>query len=241
MNTPRTPKFTKVRRASGQPGKYQMKKSPRQPEILLIEDGSGLFNKIGVMLQDHGFQVTLAQDVKIASDKVRHNNFAAIIVGASRLDILAAAKEKRTEIKTMVVTSLNKPELPVQAYEMEIDDYIHWPQSSGELSGRIIKLLEPGGGGQIDEVDYLDSEAQDKLALIAMDSLVEGFTSSLAKISQSLAEIRQNHLTGLGKNLSEELLDLAAKVQNLSDNMRHCWQSGETAEPGAASIEKSLH
>ena len=81
-------------------------------------------------------------------------DFAAVIAGASReksagLEVLAAVKkEVRPEIKTMVVTNLLNPELPVQAYEMEIDyHYIHWPLSIAELSGRIKGLLEDGRGG----------------------------------------------------------------------------------------------
>ena len=74
----------------------------------------------------------LAPDADTALEEMSNYDFAAVIAGASReqfagLDVLAAVKEKRSEIKTMVVTRLLNPELPVQAYEMEIDDYIHWP------------------------------------------------------------------------------------------------------------------
>ncbi len=122
-----------------------------QPEILVVEDGSGLFPKIGAMLQSQGFQVILAPDADIALEEISNYDIAAVIAGASRdqfagLQVLAAVKEKRAEVKTMVVTRLVDPGLPVQAYEMEIDDYVHWPLSGAELTGRLRGLLEPGVG-----------------------------------------------------------------------------------------------
>ena len=190
--------------------------------------------------------MTLAPDADTALEKVLNNNFAAVIAGASReqsegLDVLAAVKEKKAEMKTMVVTSLVKPELPVKAYEIEIDDYIHWPLSSAELSGRLKNLLEPGGEGGTNEWDHPDPEAQNKFALTAMGSLVEGFTSSLAMISQSLEDMRQEHLENMAERLSEELFSIASQIQNLSDKMRQCWQLGTAGEPVSMAKEQRFH
>ena len=141
----------------------------------------------------------------------------------------------------MVVTSLVKPELPVKAYEIEIDDYIHWPLSSAELSSRLIDLLSPGGGGGTNALAHLDHEAHNKFALTAMGSLVEGFTNSLAMISQSLEDIRQEHLRNMAESLSEELTGMASQIQKLSDNMRRCWQLGGAAEPVTIAKEQRFH
>ena len=190
--------------------------------------------------------MTLAPDADTALEKVLNNTFAAIIAGASQeqpegLDVLAAVKEKNAEIKTMVVTSLVKPELPVKAYEMEIDDYIHWPLSSAELSGRLKNLLEPGWEGDTREWDHPDPGAQNKFALTAMGSLVEGFASSLAMISQSLEDMRQEHLKDMEEGLSAELFSMASQVQNLSEKMRQCWQLGRAGEPVSMAKEQRFH
>ena len=47
--------------------------------------------------------------------------------------------------------------------------------------------------------------------IAAMGSLVDGFTNSLAMISQSLEDIRQEHLEGMEEDLSAELMAMAAK------------------------------
>jgi CheY-like chemotaxis protein len=245
MNIPRETGLEEARRASGLPGKSQRQENSPSPEILVIKDGSGLFTKIGAMLENRGFQVTLAPDADTALAKVRHNTFAAVIAGASReqpegLDVLAAVKENYPEIKTMVVTSLVKPELPVKAYEIEIDDYLHWPLNSAELGGRLKNLLEPGWEGG-PECDHPDPEAQNKLALTAISSLVEGFSGSLEMIAQSLEEVRQEHRQDMEEGLSAELCSIASQVQNLSDKIRQYRQLGTAAEPGSRAKEKRLH
>jgi DNA-binding response OmpR family regulator len=236
MNSPTMPKFSKDRRTSVHTRKFQTQIKAKQPEILLVDDGSDLFPNIGTMLQNHGFQVILAPDAETALKDVLNYDFAAVIAGASReqsagLDVLAAVKEKRSEIKTMVVTELLNPELPVQAYEMDIDDYIHWPLSSDELSGRLKGLLDNGRGGGPGDSDLLDLQAQESFALTAMGSIVDGFTNSLAMISQSLEDIRQEHLNGMEESLSAELSGFAVQINKLSDSLRRCWRSGSPTEP----------
>ncbi len=201
-----------------------------------MNDGSGLFPKIGTMLQNQGFQVFMAPDPDTALQEMSNYDFAAVIAGASReqsagLDVLAAVKEIRPEIKTMVVTRLLNPELPVQAYEMDIDDYIHWPLSIAELSGRIKGLLEDGRGGAASDSELPDLEAQNRSTLAAMGSLVDGFTNSLAMISQSLEDIRQEHRDGMQENLSAELGGIAMQVANLKESLRQVLEFWQSAGP----------
>jgi DNA-binding response OmpR family regulator len=246
MNIPRASRLGEARPESGLTEKFQRQKNSLQPEILLIKDGSGVFAKIGAMLQQIGFQVTLAPDTDSALEKLQHSTFAAVIAGASQeqpegLEVLAASKEKNAEMKTMVVTSLVKPELPVKAYEMEIDDYIHWPLSSAELGGRLKNLLEPGWERDTREWDHPDPGAQNQSALTTMGSLVEGFAGSLAMISQSLEDMRQEHLEDMQEGLSAELCSVASQVRNLSEKMRQCWQLGTAGEPVSMAKEQRFH
>lgn len=235
MTSPRAPKFSRARRARGIPRKYQAQPLSVPPEILVIEDGSGIFPKIGSMLQKGGFQVILAPDADTALQEMLNYDIAAVITGATReqfdgLNVLAAVKEKRSEVKTMVVTKLMNPELPVQAYEMEIDDYIHWPLSGPELTGRLRGLLETSASEAPAGPDSHD--AYNDITLTAIGSLVDGFTDSLAMISQSLEEIRQEHLDDMAESLSEELSGIAAQVLKLGDNLRQGWRFG-AGEPTA--------
>lgn len=227
MNSPRASKLTKPGSACSVPRKCQTQTASVSPEILLVEDGSGLFPKIGAMLQNRGFQVLLAPDAATALQEMPNYDIAAVITGASieqsaGLQVLAAVKEKRAGVKTLVLTRLFDPGLPVQAYEMDIDDYLHWPLSAAELTGRLKILLESGAG----ENNYPANPASDGPGVDTLGeigSLVDRFTDSLSMISQSLEDLRQQHREGMATELADDLFSMAALVQNLSDNMRRCW------------------
>lgn len=229
MNSPRAPKFTRGKNASCYGyQKCQAQTASAQPEILVVEDGSGLFPKIGAMLQSRGFQVILAPDADTALQEIANYDIAAVIAGASReqfagLQVLAAVKEKRAGIKTMVVTRLVDPGLPVQAYEMEIDDYLHWPLSGEELTGRIRGLLQSGVVETSGGPGNLEMDSDDAHIIAEMASIVDRLTDSLSMISQSLEDIRQEHQAGMAADLSDDLMAMAAIVQTLRDNIHQYW------------------
>lgn len=211
------------------------------PEILVVEDGSGLFAKIGAMLQNRGFQVLLAPDTATALQELENYDISAVIAGASPihhtgLNVLAAAQKKQAGIKTIVVTSLVDPELPLEAYEMDLDDYVHWPLSSSALSARLRHLLglepEPRVSGSEPEEVAEDCGPSQTLAIL--NFLVDRFSESLAAISLSLENIRQVHREGMASQLSGDLLALATEIQYLSTKMRQVWhcQSHEAASQG---------
>jgi DNA-binding response OmpR family regulator len=245
MNSPTMPKFS-ARQPSGLPRKLRMSPAASQPEILLVHDGSNIFPKIGAILQDQGFQVVIAPDAQTALAELPNYDFAVVVAGASReqsagLHVLAAVKELRPEIKTMVVTRLLNPELPVQAYEMDIDDYIHWPLSSSELSGRIKGLLADDRGGAVSDLGSTESEDQHNLTLAAIGSLVDGFTNSLALISQSLEVIRQEYNHDMKEHLSDELGSIALQIDTLSENLRRCWDFGKIPESAISAPNPRFH
>ncbi len=229
MNSPRAPKFTRAKNASCYGHQQcQAQTAAAQPEILVVEDGSGLFQKIGAMLQSLGFQVILAPDADTALQEMSNYDIAAVIAGASRehlagLQVLAAVKEKRAGVKTMVVTKLVDPGLPVQAYEMEIDDYLHWPLSGAELTGRIRGLLKSGGVETSCGPGNLEMDYDEAHTIAEIASLVDRLTDSLSMISQSLEDIRQEHQEGMAADLLDDLMAMAAIVQTLSDNMHQYW------------------
>lgn len=218
------------------------------PEILVVEDGSGLFAKIGALLQTRGFQVILAPDAATALQEMENYDIGAVIAGASSqqtsgLHVLAAAREKQAGIKTVAVTSLDDPQLDPQAYEMDLDDYLHWPMSSAALTARLAGLLgvaaEPGIPGVGPEELAPDCGPAQTLAVSTF--LVDRFTESLAAISKSLEEIRQSHREGMATELSADLLALTANIQYLSDKIRQVWHFQSDEATSSSGQPLSFH
>ncbi len=228
MNSPRAPKCPAAGNAYGVPRKCQTQLQPLSPAILVVEDGSGLPAKIGALLRDQGLPVIMAPETASPLDLQSDSHILAVIAGATRnqpaaLDLLAAVKNYWPGVKTLVVTPLDGPGFPLRAYEMELDDYLHWPLTAAELTGRIKDLLEPDALADLASAGpAADDYVQDR-TLSAISSLVDRFTETLALIAQSLADLRQEYRHGLPPGLAVELASLAAQVQKLSDSLRQGW------------------
>lgn len=212
-------------------------------EILVVEDGSDIFPTIGAMLQCQGFQVILAPDAQTALQEIGHYDVAAVITGAAQepergLDLLEAVKERRAATKTLVVTHLLQPALPLRAYEIDIDDYLHWPLSGTELSNRLRGLL----GQAVSSHQDCRRDPQATLACqqrqASFDVLMDECTEILIRVSQVLQTLRQRYQDEMPPALSEELQRLMTLLQTLGRHLCRAWSQAEdvqAADPGRPS------
>jgi|GEM_PF-818551 len=199
-------------------------------EILVVEDGSGIFPMLGTMLQSRGFQVILAPDAQTALEEMDHYDVAAVITGAGQepergLDLLAAVKERRAQVKTLMVTHLLHPVLPLRAYTMDIDDYLHWPLSGRALSARLRSLL--GQEGEVAPTSATaalrDREIQEGQA--SWEALVDGCSGILVKISQMVENLHSRFLEDMTPQLSAELEKLALLIRIIRTRLGEAlWQ-----------------
>ncbi|MGQ9922087.1 MAG: response regulator [Desulfobacca sp.] len=198
------------------------------PEILVVADGSGILPAIGAMLQRRGFQVILAPDSQTALQEMGHYDVAAVIAEASQerangLDFLGRVKELRADIKTLVVTQLLNPALPVRAYEMDIDDYLHWPLSGAALSNRLRDLLGAAGRPAIAAVDGPRAEQDDQGTPTALDGPTAGGPQAGGTISQAVARLQRQQIQELPLAMAPELQVLAGSAQSLSQRLCQAW------------------
>lgn len=117
-----------------------------RPEVLLVEDGTGVFEEIGYILQEQGFLVLLAPDAPTALKEVGNYQVDVVMVSATRqnvvgLKVLDRAKCLNPEVITVVLTRGYGSDLPVEAYESEVDCYLGWPVLPGDLGRRLMNLL----------------------------------------------------------------------------------------------------
>jgi response regulator RpfG family c-di-GMP phosphodiesterase len=117
-----------------------------RPEVLLVEDGTGIFEEIGYILQEQGFLVLLAPDPQTALQEVGNYQVDVVMVSATRqnpagLRVLDRAKQLNPEVVTVVLTQGYGRDLPVEAYESEVDCYLGWPVLPGDLGRRLMNLL----------------------------------------------------------------------------------------------------
>ncbi len=116
-------------------------------DILLIGDGTDLLKNIGWVLEYKGFVVKLTANPEAALEALVKKNYDLVIAKLSRenmesLDILTRAKRLNSEVKLIVVSGNNDAIFPLEAYQVDVDDYILMPVSPAELWRRVSYCLE---------------------------------------------------------------------------------------------------
>jgi signal transduction histidine kinase len=116
-------------------------------EILLLGDGSHLFRTIGWVLEYKGFSVKASASLEAALEALVKKNYDLIVAKLSleeldHLDVLKRAKRLNPEVKVMVVSGNHEVTFPLEAYQIDIDDYILMPVSPTELWRRVNHCLE---------------------------------------------------------------------------------------------------
>ncbi len=116
-------------------------------DILLVGDGTNLLRTIGWVLQYKGFTVKATSSPEAALEALVKKNYDLVIGKLSVddrevLDILERAKRLNPDVKVMVISANGEAIFPLEAYELEIDDYILMPVSPTELWRRVTQCLE---------------------------------------------------------------------------------------------------
>lgn len=116
-------------------------------DILLIGDGTNLLETIGWVLDYKGFAVKVTASPEAALEALVKKNYDLVIAKLSsadreNLDILERAKRLNPEVRTMIVSDKDDGILPLEAYQVEVDDYLQMPLSPLELWRRVSHCLE---------------------------------------------------------------------------------------------------
>lgn len=115
--------------------------------ILLVGEGTHLLRSIGWILDYKGFAVKVADSAEAALEALVKKNYDLVIGKLNPddreiLDILERAKRLNPEVKVMVISANGEATFPLEAYEVEVDDYILMPVSPTELWRRVSQCLE---------------------------------------------------------------------------------------------------
>ena len=116
-------------------------------DILVIGDGTNLLKTIGWVLDYKGFAVRVTASPEAALEALVKKNYDLVIAKLTTddresLDILKRAKRLNPEVKIMIVSGNNDAIFPLEAFQIEVDDYLLMPLSPPELWRRVSHCLE---------------------------------------------------------------------------------------------------
>ena len=196
-----------------------------RPEVLLVEDDTSVFEEIGSILQNQGFQVLLAPNSETALEEIGNYHVDLVMVSASRQDtrglrVLDLVKRLNPEVVTVVLTRGFGRDLPVEAYEAEVDCYLGWPVLPADLGRRLMNLL---AGDLLDEVPQRPSPSAgivDQRVWFLLGRLVYELWNSLNQVSDSLIDLSAEKGDSLSGTTANQLQDLSQTITQMTDKVQ---------------------
>jgi DNA-binding response OmpR family regulator len=180
-------------------------------EILLVDEKSPILGNIGRILQNWGYLVMLAPDARTALENVQNSQLDLIVVSlgdneGDKLNLMRWARRIYPQAKLIVVGNPSTT-LPVEVFQVEVDDYLLPPFSAMELSVRVDRCLHGDKviqGNPKDKVDLINGKVLKSLSL-KIRNIHNGLLAMQARV---------NNLIGQEYSLSAE--DRIANVHEIS-------------------------
>jgi len=189
-------------------------------DILLVGDGTDLLRTIGWVLAYKGFAVKTTTSPEAALEALVKKNYDLVIgklVVDDReiLDILARAKRFNPEVKVVVISANGEAVFPLEAYELEIDDYILMPVSPAELWRRVNQCLEDRQVVDLQPLLPADNSRERDQANPQMMLMVHDLRGSMVSTAASLKLMARGSYGNMSKDVRARLQELSGRVENL--------------------------
>jgi len=116
--------------------------------ILVVEDEQAIRIALKGLLGREGYDVSLAEDGDSALVKIQEEEYDLVLTdlalgrGASGMDVLTAAKERRAETAVVMITAHGSEKIAVEAMKSGADDYVPKPFDNDEIRVIVRRGLE---------------------------------------------------------------------------------------------------
>jgi len=116
--------------------------------ILVVDDEAVMRESLRDWLTDDGYQVEIAEDGEAALEAIARQDFGVAILdlmlpGKNGIEVLRAAKEKRPNLKGIIITAYASVPTAVEAMKEGAVDYLPKPVKLNELEALIRDVLGP--------------------------------------------------------------------------------------------------
>jgi DNA-binding NarL/FixJ family response regulator len=203
-------------------------------KILVMGDGSHLFRSIRWVLEYKGFQVSLAPNADAALVLLIEQNYDLLIAKLAMedlqsLDVLKRARKLNPATKLIVASSDCNAVFPLEAYQIEVDDYLLLPMGASELMRRIgqclKKVLESKAAKAVVEATKIDEQLCSLIILMFHD--IRGYLVSTAASLKLLKRRKYGPMDTRAAYEVKELYDQIKNSTNLIDEFTHEMLSGQ--------------
>jgi DNA-binding response OmpR family regulator len=211
-------------------------------EILLMDEKSPILGNSSRILQKWGYLVILAPDAMTALENVQNFQFDLIVVSmggneVDKLNLMRWARKISPQAKLIVVGNPSMT-LPVEIFQVEVDDYLPAPFTAMELSMRVDRCLNGDKvvqGNLRDKADLINGNVMNSLRL-KIRNIHNGLLSLKARVNtfldQEYSFLADGSVTNVHE-ISHDIVMLTKVTENMLYNMLVCYNEKEDS-----SIEK---
>lgn len=117
--------------------------------VLMLTDDSHFYRRLGWVLDYKGYLVLRVGVNETLGEAIQTQQFDLILaqvtrVGGEELAILKQVKSLHPRVRIILCSSDRETAFPVEAYQLEVDDYLFMPCRLGELWRRVATCLKRG-------------------------------------------------------------------------------------------------
>ena len=209
-------------------------------EILIVDEQFPMLDHIQRILQDWGYTVTLAPDARLAQHELAGHHFDLILVSLNgyekeKLNLLRRARKMSSRSRLMVV-GYAKVTLPMEVFQIRVEDYILPPFTARELSTRVDRCLK--------DHEIIAESSENGAEHIG--SVVNTFKQEILSIHNSLLSLKGNFDAYVDREInmlnngsidkiygiSHELNFLITITESILHNMLTCYNGKKSCSMG---------
>ena len=106
--------------------------------ILVIDDESGIRASLQGILEDEGYEVTLADSGEAGLGRLETSNFGLVLLdiwlpGMSGIDVLKKLQSDRKRVDVVVITASSQEGIEDEAWSLGVIDYLKKPLDAFEV------------------------------------------------------------------------------------------------------------
>lgn len=191
-------------------------------EILLLDDGSPVFRTLAWVLAYKGHQVTRATAPQVFQETLQARDFDLIIAQltsdrADELEVLKKAKKLNPQVLVMVLSGDHQMAFPLEAYAMEIDDYVLMPCPQAGLWRRVAACLERLASRRLEVSSNQALTKTNERVLKKLVHKLDYVRHSLDSLAMDLEQLTQITREKMDQGLMHKMQKVSARVEVLMD------------------------
>ena len=184
-------------------------------DILIVNDGSLFLKTIGLLLADKGHRTCVTDSPLEALAELARKYFRLVVVKlpgktADSPALLNAVKDLNPEARLIILGE--EPRLPVEAFQLAVDDYILLPCRPVEVWRRITSCLKALRGAAAPEAVQGKPNATNGRVLTKLSLLFHDLRSGLVSLQAALKLARRRAQGQLGADVDRILEEAGMKA-----------------------------